>query len=201
MPAKNLREAIKNRRSHYSIGNSSPISDQDLQKIIEDAVKYVPSAFNSQSTRIVLLLGENHKKLWEITKTTLKKIVPAEAFKATEAKINNCFESGYGSILFYEDMNIIEGLQKQFPSYSENFPVWSNQTSAMHQFAIWTLLREVGFGATLQHYNPLIDEEVAKTWNINTKWKLISQMPFGTPTTEPGKKEMQPVGERIKVFK
>lgn len=161
----------------------------------------VPSAFNSQTTRIVLLLGANHKKVWEITKDELRKIVPVDAFKATEEKINGAFEAGYGTILFFEDQAVVEGLQKQFPLYADNFPVWSQQTSAMHQLAIWTMLEDAGLGASLQHYNPLIDKGVAKEWNINPNWKLIAEMPFGTPVKEPGEKQFAPLEERILVFK
>lgn len=198
---KDLKKAIENRRTYYSINGKSPISDNEIKEIIDFAILHVPSAFNSQSTRVVLLLGKNHKKLWGIVKDTLKKIVPAEAFPDTEAKIDNAFAAGYGTILFYEDQSVVEGLQKAFPSYSDNFPIWSQQTSGMHQFTIWTLLEEAGFGASLQHYNPIIDEEVAKTWDINPKWKLIAQMPFGTPTSEPSPKEYQPLESRIKIFK
>ena len=191
--ARSFKEAIQHRRTHYGIGNNSPISDNEIHEIIKTAVTHVPSAFNSQSTRIVLLLGESHKKLWES--------VPAEAYKATEAKIDNSFEAGYGTVLFFEDTAVVEGLQKQFPSYKDNFPVWSQQTSAMHQFAIWTMLEDAGFGASLQHYNPLIDEAVAKQWHINPNWKLIAEMPFGIPTQEPGDKQFAPLEERILVFK
>ena len=196
--ARSFKEAIQHRRTHYGIGNNSPISDNEIHEIIKTAVTH---AFNSQSTRIVLLQGESHKKLWEIVKDTLRKIVPAEAYKATEAKIDNSFEAGYGTVLFFEDTAVVEGLQKQFPSYKENFPVWSQQTSAMHQFAVWTMLEDAGFGASLQHYNPLIDEAVAKQWHINPNWKLIAEMPFGTSTQEPGEKQFAPLEERILVFK
>lgn len=196
-----LRKAIENRRSYYNLSDKSPITDDQIKEIIDFAVLNVPSAFNSQSTRIVLLLGKNHKKLWNIAKDTLKARVPAEAFAATEAKIDSAFAAGYGTILYYEDTSVVEGLQKAFPTYSDNFPVWSQHTSAMHQFTIWTMLEEVGFGASLQHYNPIIDEEVAKTWDINPKWKLIAQMPFGTPTSEPAPKEYQPLESRVVVFK
>ncbi|WP_280671870.1 MULTISPECIES: nitroreductase family protein [unclassified Dysgonomonas] len=199
--ARNFKEAVLNRRSYYSISNESPISDAQIQEIVEFAVKHVPSAFNSQSTRVVILLGENHKKVWNITKETLRKIVPAEAFGSTETKIDNCFASGYGTLLFYEDQEVVEELQKAFPGYSENFPVWSQQTAGMHQFAIWTMLEDTGFGATLQHYNPLIDAEVAQTWGINPNWKLIAQMPFGKPTQAPGEKEFKPINERVLTFK
>lgn len=198
---KKFKDAVKHRRSYYNITNSSPISDKEIQDIIDFAVMHVPSAFNSQSTRIVLLLGENHKKLWNITKEALKAIVPADAFENTLAKINNSFDSGYGTILFYEDLEVVENLQKAFPGYKDNFPLWSQQTSAMHQFTIWTMLEEAGLGASLQHYNPLIDVNVQDTWNINPNWKLIAQMPFGTPTQEPGEKEFKPLEERVLVFK
>lgn len=197
---KNLKEAIAHRRSYYSINNNKTVSDKDIKEIIEFAVEHVPSAFNSQSTRIVLLLNEHHTKLWDIVKSTLKKLVPPEAYQQSEDKINNCFAAGYGTILFYEDKEVIEGLQKVFPSYEQNFPIWSEHTSAMHQFAIWTMLEDAGLGVSLQHYNPIIDEEIAKTWNINTKWKLIAQMPFGAPVGNPASKEFEPLESRILAF-
>ncbi|GAB6010569.1 nitroreductase family protein [Viscerimonas tarda] len=198
--ARNFKEAIAHRRSYYSIRNSSPVSDCEIEEIMKTALKNVPSAFNSQSTRIVLLLAKNHTKLWDITKETLQKIVPAEAFPATEAKINHSFASGYGTVLFFEDKDVTENLQKNFPLYSQNFPVWAQQTSAMHQFAVWTMLEDAGFGASLQHYNPLIDEEVIKTWKLNPRWELIAQMPFGVPVEEPQGKKYQPLEDRLIVY-
>lgn len=199
--ALNFKEALQNRRTYYTISNKSLISDKEIEDIVKFVVTHIPSSFNSQSTRVVLLLGENHKRLWEITKETLRKIVPAEAFKSTEAKIDGCFAAGYGTVLYFEDQSVVKGMQDAFPPYAENFPVWSNHTSAMHQLAIWTMLEEAGFGASLQHYNPLIDEEVAKTWNLPSNWKLVAEMPFGVPTQGPGEKSFQPIDERVKVFR
>lgn len=198
---KNLKEAVRHRRTYYSITDKSEVSDKEIEDIIDFAVSHVPSAFNSQSTRIVLLLGDNHLKLWNIVKDTLRKIVPADAFAATEQKIDGSFASGYGTVLFFEDMNVVKGLQEAFPGYKEHFPKWSQQTSAMHQYVIWTMLEDVGFGASLQHYNPLIDSEVKHNWNLPGSWELVAQMPFGIPLEKPGKKEIQPLSERIKIFK
>ena len=58
-----------------------------------------------------------------------------------------------------------------------------------------------GFGASLQHYNELIEVEVKREWNLPDKWKLISQMPFGKPTVQPDEKQFQPLEDRIKIFK
>ncbi len=198
---KTLQQAITDRRSYYSISEKSLVSDTEIKNLIDLAVKHVPSAFNSQSTRTVLLLGKHHKKLWDITKDELKKIVDEKAFVNTKSKIENAFQAGYGTVLFYEDQRVVKSLQEQFPLYSDNFPVWSQHTVAMHQYAIWMMLEEAGFGASLQHYNPLIDAEVAKTWDLDPEWVLVAQMPFGVPVNEPGKKEFEPLENRSLLFK
>lgn len=102
------------------------------------------SAFNSQTTRVVLLLGDEHQKLWRIVKDQLEERLPEEQYRQSEKKIDTSFSCGYGTILFFEDRSIVEGLQKQFPTYHENFPTWSQHTSAMHQLAIWTMLEDKG---------------------------------------------------------
>lgn len=197
---KSFREALKQRRTYYSITNQSPISDKKIEDIINFAVTHVPSAFNSQSTRVVLLLGENHKKLWQIVKDTLQSIVPAEAFAGTEAKIDNCFACGYGTVMFFEDQSVVKGLQEAFVAYKDNFPIWSLQTSGMHQLAVWTMLEDAGLGASLQHYNPLIDQAVRREWNLPDHWTLMAEMPFGLPTGDPGDKEFKDLSERVRVF-
>ena len=198
---RSLKEALKLRRSYYAVSNKWLISDEEIENIVKFAVKHVPSAFNSQSTRLVLLLGEQHRKFWDIVKETLRKIVSAEAFKATETKVDTSFKAGYGTVLFFEDRTIVEGLQKAFPLYHEKFPIWSQHTSAMHQLAVWAMLEDAGFGASLQHYNPLVDKAVMAEWKLPENWELVAQMPFGVPLQEPGQKEFNPIEERVRVFK
>ena len=196
-----FQEALKNRRTCYNISDKSPVTDGQIKEILSFALLHVPSAFNSQSTRLVLLLGAQHKKLWEITLNILKKITPPAAFAKTEQKINGSFSCGYGTVLFFEDTAVIKGLQDKFQTYKDNFPVWSEHTNAMHQLAVWTMLEDAGLGASLQHYNPLIDEEVKKTWNIDPNWKLRAEMPFGVKTAEPDPKDFGPLEPRLKIFK
>lgn len=195
-----LRKIMKERRSYYLLSGQGSISDQKLKDLVDFAVLNVPSAFNSQTTRLVLLLNEHHKKLWDIVKDVLLAQIGSDRFKATQKKIEGSFQSGHGTILFYEDQAKVKQLQEQFTAYRENFPVWSQHTSAMHQYALWLLLREAGMGATIQHYNPIIDDAVAKEWNIHPDWKLICQMPFGIPAAEPGEKEFDPLDKRSLIF-
>ncbi|MEG2070379.1 MAG: nitroreductase family protein [Bacteroidales bacterium] len=195
-----IKNAITNRRSYYTIGNQSTISDAEIEEILRFAIQHVPSAFDSQSARLLLLLGDQHKKLWEIVKSQLAKLVPETAFLSVEQKLNG-FQAGYGTVLYFEDQKVITDLQKKYPSYADNFLIWSEHTSAMHQYVVWMLLEDTGLGASLQHYNPLIDEEVQQAWNLPQNWKLRAQMPFGKPTGQPAAKNLKPVGERLLVFK
>ena len=81
-------------------------------------------------------------------KDALRAIVPADAFAATEGKIDNAFLSGAGTVLFFEDQSVVKGLQEQFALYADNFPIWSEQASGIAQFAVWTALSEENIGAS-----------------------------------------------------
>lgn len=197
---KEFLDAIVKRRSYYAISKDSVITDDKIQEILKQAVKHIPSAFNSQSTRVVLLIGQHHDQLWDITMEALKAVVPAEQFASTQQKIDG-FKNGYATILFFEDQSVVQDLMDQYAAYADNFPIWSQQTAAMHQLVIWTALEDQGFGASLQHYNELIADAVLKQWNLPSSWKLNAQMPFGKPISEPSEKTYQPLEERIKIFK
>lgn len=197
---KDILSSIQDRRSYYSISKKSPISDDRIYKIVTEAVKHTPSSYNMQSQRVVLLLGPANDQLWNIVVESLRAIVPAAQFEMTEKKIKK-LASSYGSILFYDDTAITNRFSNQFPLYREKFAVWSQHANAMLQINIWNLLEAEGFGASLQHYNPLIDADVQKAWNLPESWSLIAQMPFGTPTAAPDEKEFTPIEERVKFFK
>lgn len=196
---KEFLEAIKARRTFYAINNEKIVPEEKIRQIVQDAVLNSPSAFNSQGSRVVLLFGKEHEKLWDITADTLRPIVPAESFPSTQQKLNS-FRSGYGTLLFYEDQDTIAGLQEKFALYKENFPVWALESNGMLQLIIWTALEAEGLGVSLQHYNPLIDEKVRAAWNIPKGWNLLGQMPFGKPVAPPDTKSFLPLEDRIRIF-
>lgn len=193
-----LQQIAETRRSVYALNKDLPIAASEVAQIVEHAVKHTPSPFNSQSTRAVVLFGAEHEKLWDIAINELRKIVPAENFQPTEDKLN-MFKAAAGSVLFFEDQKVVKGLQEQFAAYAANFPVWADHADAMTQYAIWTTLAAAGVGANLQHYNPVIDAEVAKTWNIPADWTLRAQLVFGGIAAPAGEKAFNPIEERFQV--
>ena len=196
---RNFTEAVVNRRTVYALCKNIPALESEIIAAVERMTKEVPSAFNMQSARVIVTMGEHHENVWEITKAALRKIVPADKFSGTEAKINS-FAAGYGTILFFEETDTVKAMQEKFPLYAENFPVWASQANGMLQFAIWTALEDLGLGVNIQHYNPLIDDGIAKAFDVPASWKLVAQMIFGGVVKPADAIVKLPVKERVKVF-
>ncbi|MCL6243987.1 MULTISPECIES: nitroreductase family protein [Acinetobacter] len=191
---------IEQRRTIYSIGNNVSLSQDEIEQTIKNAVRLSPSSFNSQTSRVVILFGDAHQKFWNIVRETLRKIVPADAFEGTNGKINS-FAAGFGTALFYEDQAVVKALQEQFALYADNFPVWSEHSTAIAQFATWTALAEKNIGASLQHYNPIVDAETAAAFDVPDQWKLRAQLVFGSIEAPAGEKTFISDEERFKTFK
>ena len=192
--------ALKKRRSIYHLGENMSLSNKEVEELVKEVVRETPTSFNSQTQRVVILFGDAHKKLWNMTEDALKPLTPAENFPGTQEKLQG-FAAGKGTILFFEDMDVVKGLQEQFALYAENFPIWSDQSTGIAQHAVWVALAEANIGANLQHYNPIIDEEVAATWNIPANWKLTGQMPFGSIEAPAAPKDFMDDADRFMVIK
>lgn len=190
---------IEQRRTIYAIGKNVSLEQAKIEETIKQAIRLSPSSFNSQTSRAVTLFGQSHETFWNIVLETLRKIVPAEAFEGTKAKIDS-FKAGYATVLFYEDQDVVKALQEQFALYADNFPVWSEHSTAIAQFAVWTALSEQGIGASLQHYNPIVDQEVAQTFDVPASWKLRAQLVLGSIEAPAGEKTFIDDAIRFKTF-
>lgn len=54
----NLQQAFTKRRSIYALGGKLPVKPQAIIDIAERTILNTPSAFNSQTTRLVVLFGK-----------------------------------------------------------------------------------------------------------------------------------------------
>ena len=200
MTTNNALSLFTKRRTQYALGKNLPLSVDQVDALIREAIRQAPSSFNSQSSRAVILFGEQHEKLWNLTRETLRAIVPAESFAPTDAKMSS-FAAGAGTVLFFEDEDVIKKLQADFALYADKFPMFSEHSAGMAQYAVWTTLADAGIGASLQHYSPLIDAEVAKTWGVPASWKMRAQMPFGSNEKPFGEKAFMADDARFKTFR
>ena len=171
---------IEQRRTIYALAKNVEQTPEYLTDLIQRTIRESPSSFNSQSSRAVILFNAEHEKFWNFVKKELQAYATDEAAAAKTAAKMDSFAAGLGTILFFEDMSVVEDLQTRFALYAENFPIWAEHSTAMAQFATWTALHTEGLGASLQHYNPIVDEQVHNEWDIPQNWKLRAQLVFGS---------------------
>ncbi len=94
-----LLELSKQRRSIYALGRHLTQTPDELADLIKKGVKLAPTAFNSQTTRAVILFNDKHEQLWDIVAKRLESEVPsAEAYQKTLEKnqcVQGCFWNNF----------------------------------------------------------------------------------------------------------
>ncbi|MBB1071753.1 nitroreductase family protein [Limosilactobacillus reuteri] len=190
-----------NRRSIYALGDNLSQTPEEIFDLVKQTIKNSPTAFNSQTVRVVVLFGKSSDKVWEIVEDALRKIAKSpDAFEQTKSKIDS-FKAGYGTILYFTDTTIVHQLENDYPSYAANFANWAEQGLGGAQQAVWTALAEQGIGASLQHYNPLIDDAIHQVFNLPADWQLRAEMPFGSIEAPAGEKAQLDDEEMFKLIK
>ncbi|HHT45181.1 MAG TPA: nitroreductase [Fastidiosipila sp.] len=185
--------SLKKRRTHYDIKKDLPISQDELVEIVEKVTELVPDSLNMKSARVVLALDEKQDELWDSIYEAFDGQVPRE-------KIDS-FKAGHGTILYFYDKDVVENMSDTYPFAKDKFPTWSMQANAMLQLAMWSALKEKNIGASLQHYDPVIDEPVRELFDLPDNWVLNAQMPFGAIGSEPEAKEKEDIKKRVIVKK
>lgn len=185
-------ESLKKRRSYYAINKTLPVPESEITAMIKEVTRLVPDAFDMKSARVIVAFGKAHNALWDTIYDAFGGMVPHK-------KIDS-FKAGAGTILYFYDESAVTAMQEQFPLYADNFPVWASQANGMLQLSIWSALRELNIGASLQHYNPVIDEAVHNLFEIPDNYRLLAQMPFGGIDAEPAPKETENINLRVHTF-
>jgi len=108
----NFAIATQKRRTIRALQPISPLPDCNIIDLASNALLYVPSAFNSQSTRLTIHFSESHRKLWSITGAALETNLGAERYNSGAADRITAYGKGYGTILFWDDMEVIEQMSK-----------------------------------------------------------------------------------------
>lgn len=193
-------EILKKRRSVYGLSGDMKTGSEEIVSMVYRIIEETPSAFNMQSSRAVILFGDEHRRLWAITTDILKEVASPIDFPATKKKME-MFAKGAGTIMFFEDEKTVDDIKAQYAKFADSFDMFAAHSLGMLQINVWNAFAEKNIGANLQHYNPLIDDAVKKQWNIPDGWRLVSEMVFGTAVSEPEPVNKMPGEERVRVYK
>ena len=192
-------DILNTRRSIYILNKQLPVAEVEVINRIKEAISLSPTAFMMQDIQAIILTEDNHQKLWgKIVHDTLKEIVPSEAFKRTEVKLNT-FSQGAGTILLFRNLGVIEQTKLDFATYAHEVDSWSWQNLGVVMINIWNSLVEVNVGANIQHYNPLIDDKVKVTWDVPDNLQLVGQLVYGGIASRPGVKARKSGDELVRI--
>ena len=96
-------QVIRTRRTIYALSKKAILPDAQVVQLVQQAVREAPSSFNVQSSRVVILFGNQHDHYWgQIVPTALRQAAGEKAVEASKGKLDG-FRAGTGTILFFED--------------------------------------------------------------------------------------------------
>lgn len=195
----NAIEFLKKRRSIYAIGKNIELNNEEITELIEGAVKNSPTAFNSQTVRAVIAFGESSDRVWDIVLDELRKVVKDDDALRRRKKNRN-FQGRFGNgTVFYGNGNRQE-IGKRFSALRRQFCRLGGTRHRRRTAGRLGSFGSNGLGASLQHYNPLIDDAIRQQFDLPESWRLRAEMPFGSIEAPAGDKKFLEDDVRFKVL-
>lgn len=101
VPSSTYLDAVKYRRTVYGLNDKSPVPDSRIEELVNETMLSIPSSFNSQSTRLLVVVGEQHKKFWDAVTEAMKAVIlqykGEEDWKRNEGRLQG-FRNAYGTV-------------------------------------------------------------------------------------------------------
>ncbi|CAK5264732.1 unnamed protein product [Mycena citricolor] len=195
--------AIATRRTRYALTDKSTIPDDKIEYILKECLLHTPYGWDSNCGRLVLMVGEKHRQLWSLIRESVTKGLEGDHLATVQKRIDG-FHAAYGSVLFWDDQAILDGLIESMPpKYTPVVPILAAKSAGMLQSTVWTALAMEGMGASLQHnaYDPAVAEQICATFGFPKTWRSTAIMPFGIPYAPPTDKKFASADERFILVK
>ena len=194
-----FKQVIKDRRSIYALGNKSEHSIEEIVSSIRETQKDVPTAFNSQTSRLVILNGEANTKFWDLILEVQKNVLDEGTWDFMSPIMMGA-KNGIGTVLFFEDRDAVATM----PTVGARTEAYKQNNSANSQFATWLALTEMNLGGSLQHFNvgyeQGFDKAVREMFNLPDSFELIAQMPFGSIEQAADAKEYMDTNVQVHLY-
>ncbi|GCE11596.1 nitroreductase family protein [Tengunoibacter tsumagoiensis] len=166
---------------------AGPVSDETIRAIAE-AGRWSASSGNSQPARIVIL-KERNTDFWNFVEQTLSTKLQGEQLERAIARLAG-YRSGVFTIVVYEDTTISHN-----PPAGFNPELWKNfaaQALGIFQANLWNAISAAGLGASNQHINFQIEEELRSFLHVPETWQSYCILPVGFPAETPAEGSRHP---------
>lgn len=98
MGSSDLFKLLQMRRTVHRLGKDRRLDKESVTNILQQALLVSPSFFNSQTTRMVLLLDDENNKLWEIVGKCLEECSNSGKLEADTVEKLNGFKGANGTV-------------------------------------------------------------------------------------------------------
>lgn len=95
--AQQYLQLIRQRRTYYSLCDVSPVPDSKVIETVQDVLRNTPSSLNGRTSRVVVLLRDEHRKLWDMALDILRTILSEEQWVIYEKKLKDR-KAAYGTV-------------------------------------------------------------------------------------------------------
>src|SRR5690625_4746051 len=181
-------DLVEKRRSIYTIGTNSDYTKEEIAERIGDVRKEVRTAFNSQTTRGVVLFDEAKGKFWDHIYDVQKDVLGGDVWEMMSGTITGS-KNGIGTVLFFEDIDAV----KQMPAQGIRGETYKQNNNANAQYAVWLAFTEIYLVETLQNIKVIyvdgFDRVKKKIFDLPDSYEMLAQMPFGSIEQEAGEKD------------
>lgn len=197
----NFLDLATKRRSIYNLGDKANHSIEEIAEYLGKLALEAPSASNSQTTRLVVVSGEARDKVGEVIEEAQTAILGDQMLEWFKG-VHQGALAGVGAVLFFEDRKAVDSM----PAGSqERRELYKEQNAAIVQYSTWLGLAELGYGASLQHFNvgykEGYDKKIKEVLGLPENWELNAQMPFGSIEEPAGDIEKISLDEQVRVIK
>ncbi|VEI12981.1 nitroreductase family protein [Trueperella bialowiezensis] len=187
-----LSDLIHARRSVYHIGTNTEHTAESVADALRGIITRLPSAMNSQTTRLVVVSGDNNTKVWDSIHSDQKGALSPDMYERFAPRFTQA-KQGLGTVLLFESRTAVENMGLN-PARSE---IYKENNHAITALAVWLQLTELGLGTSLQHFNVGYESGIRELLGLPDDFEMLAQMPFGSIETPGADKPALDPNERV----
>jgi predicted oxidoreductase (fatty acid repression mutant protein) len=181
-PTHAFTDLLKRRRSIRKL-RDGPLPPGAISRIAT-AASLVPSAFNAPPWHVAIIHGRRDA-FWGGVEAAFREQLSGERLDRYLTRLDG-FRSGAGAVLVFEDRAAVESLKVSYQLPAETAESYGQQAIGMVQLALWLAIVEEGLATSLQHWESLIEDAVARFLDLPVgQFRLTATMPFGYPDEQP----------------
>lgn len=192
-PAQHLQSILAQRRSIRRL-HGGPFTPATQERLLS-AVRLTPAAYNLPPWQVVLV-HEQRAALWDEIAAGFAAQLDGERLARYHDRLAG-FRPGVAVGLIFEDLRVAQTLREEKGASPELAQQFVQQALGMVQFSLWLALTAEGLATSLQHWDDLVGERVARFVGLPPQQvHLAAIMPIGYAAEEPKVKVLATSGQR-----